>query len=223
MPYRKIIFSAGQIYHVFNRGVASSVIFSSKSGYKRFLDLIDYYRFSDIPFSYSQYQKSTLEERKKIKDSLHEKSNKQVEILSYCLMPNHFHLLLKQLTDNGISEFMKRIGNGYAKYNNIRNKRVGPLFQSVFKAVRIETDEQLLHVSRYIHLNPLTSYIVHIDDLLQYPWSSFRDYMNSSSSTLINSQAVLNFFKNRNSYYKFVLDQEDYQKRLARLKQLMIE
>lgn len=199
------------------------MIFSSNSSYERFLDLVDYYRFTDTPFSYSQFQKSSLEERKNIMDALKGKNNFQVKILAYCLMPNHFHLLLKQLNENGIPEFMRRIENGYAKYNNIKNKRVGPLFQSIFKAVRIETDEQLLHISRYIHLNPVTNFLVDIKNFLSYPWSSFHEYTNPSTSSFIDSQTVLSFFKNKNSYFKFVLDQIDYQRKLAKIKHLIID
>lgn len=83
-----------------------------------------------------------------------------LEIISYCLMPNHFHLLVKQVIDHGIVKCLNNFSNSYTRYFNIRHDRVGPLFQGRFKAVRIETDEQLLQVSRYIHLNPVASSLI---------------------------------------------------------------
>ncbi len=95
--------------------------------------------------------------------------NKSVEVVAYCLMPNHFHLLVKQVSEGGISKYLRQAINSYAKYFNTKYKRVGSLFQDMFRAVHIETDEQFIHVSRYIHLNPLVSYLVGKKELLSYP------------------------------------------------------
>ena len=84
-------------------------------------------------------------------------------------MPNHFHLLLKQTIDNGISHFLSKFTNSYTKYFNTKYNRVGPVFQGVFKSVHIESDEQLMHLSRYIHLNPVVSAVVEKQNLLSYP------------------------------------------------------
>src|SRR3989338_6010554 len=146
MPYRKTLLVKDQVYHVFNRGVAGLPIFASVKDYSRFLELVDYYRFINTPVSFSHLKKMLEDERKKILSGLEKKDETQIKILAYCLMNNHFHFLLKQLTKNGISRFMANLQNGYAKYFNIKTRRAGPLFQSIFKAVRIATDEQLLHV-----------------------------------------------------------------------------
>jgi len=151
MPYRDEILAPEEIYHIFNRGVAALPIYLTSRSYLRFLDLVDYYRLSNTPFSFSKLLSLPREERENLLARLRKENAIHIEILVFCLMPNHFHFLLKQITDNGISTFMRNLQNSYAKYFNIKNERAGPLFQSMFKAVRIETDEQLLHVSRYIH------------------------------------------------------------------------
>ena len=120
---------------------------------------------------------------------------------------------------------MRYIQNGYAKYINIKENRVGPLFQSAFKAIRITTDEQLLHVSRYIHLNPSTEYLVKTEKLLEYPWSSFPTYLDEKilDFHFVNPEPVLSFFKTRDLYKEFVFDQAEYQKELSNIKHLMLE
>jgi putative transposase len=225
MPYRKVVLAPNQIYYVFNRGVAALPIYLDTKSYLRFLDLIEYYRFSNTPFSFSQLMSLPKEEREKILIGLRRENAIHVEILAYCLMPNHFHLLLKQISDKGISVFMTNLQNSYVKYFNIKNERAGPLFQSMFKAIRVETDEQLLHVSRYIHLNPSTAYIVEPENLEDYRWLSLRDYLNKDSDSLsfVKSEAILSFFKKREDYGEFVLDQASYQRELDKIKHLALE
>lgn len=226
MPYRKVVLAPQQIYHVFNRGVAALPIYLNTRSYLRFLDLIGYYRFSNTPFSFSQLMSLPKEEGKKILVGLRKENSIHVEILAYCFMPNHFHFLLKQVTDRGISIFMKNLQNGYVKYFNIKNERAGPLFQSMFKAVRIETDEQLLHVSRYIHLNPSTAYLVEPGKLTDYKWSSLSTYLDEDSDKInnfVNSEIILKFFKKRKNYLKFILDQASYQRELDKIKHLALE
>ena len=146
-----------------------------------------------------------------------------VSIHSFILMPNHFHLLLSQTTDSGISLFMQRTGDSYTRYFNTKNERVGPLFQGQFKAVRIESDEQLLHVSRYIHLNPYTSYVVgSLNDALHYPWSSLHQY-RATKGGICNVEKILGYFKNYALYEKFLQDQADYQRKLGDIKHLLLE
>ncbi len=225
MPYRKVVLAPEQIYHVFNRGVAALPIFLDFKNHLRFLNLVDYYRFSNTPFSFSQLMSLPKEEKEKILVGLSKENAIHVEILTYCLMPNHFHFLLKQVTDKGVSVFMTNLQNSYVKYFNIKNERAGPLFQSMFKAVMIETDEQLLHVSRYIHLNPSTAYIVEPENLEDYKWSSLNSYLikNFNANYFVNSKIVLNFFKKREDYKKFVLDQASYQRELDKIKHLAFE
>lgn len=150
MPYRKVILATDEIYHVLNRGVAKQPIFLENRDYVRALELLNYYRFDKPGMRFSFFSRLTQNLKNSFWDNLQKKSQNLVEIISYCLMPNHFHLLLKQLEENGISTFMRNFQNSYAKFFNIKHQRVGPLFQSIFRAIRIEDNEQLLHVNRYI-------------------------------------------------------------------------
>ncbi len=157
MPTRKIPFVNGEYYHVLNRGVAHIPIFNNKRGYEQFTKTMLYYQIENPKprLSYFSPKSPLLNVDKKI-----------VEIVCYCLMPNHFHFLLRQVREGGISEFISKLSNSYTKYFNIKNKRIGPLFQGEFKAIHIETNEQLIHLSRYLHLNPLVAYL--IKDLEEY-------------------------------------------------------
>lgn len=147
-------------------------------------------------------------------------SKKIIEILAFCLMPNHFHLLLKQIKEGGITEFVSKVTNSYTKYFNTKYTRVGPLFQGEFKSVIVEDDEQLLHLSRYIHLNPLVLYLV--KNLDQYEWSSYREYV-SGKKGICTKEEVLGFFKTPKEYEQFILDQADYAKQLELIKHKVIE
>lgn len=223
MPYRKIVFATDEIYHVLNRGVAHAPIFSSPRDYQRFLALLNFYRYANPLFCFSHYERLTESKKRKFMENLKEKGLFSAEVLAFCLMPNHFHLLLIQTADNGISKMLARIQNGYARYFNLKKKRQGPLFQSMFKAVLIETDEQLLHVSRYIHLNPSSSYLVKIKNLPLYSWSSFPEYLGKRSSVFTNPELVLSLAGGIKKYKQFVFDQAEYQRDLSKVKHLALE
>ena len=138
-------------------------------------------------------------------------------------MPNHFHFLLKNLTEEGIKKFISNFQNSYAKYLNTKTGRTGSLFQQNFKAVRIESNEQLIHVSRYIHLNPVTAYIVKsTEELINYPWSSYPNYYKKEKSYL-KKDLILENFRTANDYKKFVTDQVDYQRELDKIKHFVLE
>ena len=224
MPQRKIIISTGEIYHVFNRGVARMPIFSANNDFLRFLDVVDYCRFTNTPFSFSHFKKLPAEQKAEIMLGLQKEKNLHVEILAFCLMDNHYHFLVKQMAEKGITTWMSNVQNGYAKYYNSKNQRTGPLFQPRFQAVRIETDEQLLHVSRYIHLNPSTGYLTTIEALGQYPWSSLPYYLGLPYKYIfISSEEILKLSNGKKNYREFVFNQAEYQRELAKIKHLTFE
>ena len=136
-------------------------------------------------------------------------------------MPTHFHFILRQMEEEGIRIFLQRLINSYAHYFNLKKNRRGPLFESAFQAVRVETEEQLLHLSRYIHLNPTTAYLVeHPKD---YLFSSYRVYLEEEKNDLINPEAVISYFSSPKRYEKFVLAQKKYQCELNKIKHLLLE
>lgn len=130
-------------------------------------------------------------------------------------MPNHFHLLLKQNKDFGISRFTAQLQNGYAKYFNIKTKRFGAVFQSMYKAVRIEYNEHFIHVARYIHLNPLTAGIVESSsELATYPYNSYGNYLHDKTDSILDKTTILSMFKDMKSFQSHTLDQAEYQRLL---------
>lgn len=223
MPFRETVFASGQYYHVYNRGVASQPVFLSKRDYLRFLATLSYYQFQDPPLRLSKLLQLPKDTRESYLAEMYKKKDKIVEVIAYCFMPNHFHLLLKQVKQNGVSRFLRLSVNSYAKYFNTKHERPGSLFQDMFKAVRIENDEQLVHVSRYIHINPLVSYLVSRDDLLAYPWSSLNVYVLGQKNQFVVRDIVLSNFTNGQEYLRFCLDQEDYGKKLEYIKHLTLE
>ncbi len=218
---RKTILATGEIYHIFNRGVARQPTFINKSDYDQALLSIFYYRVKKPPVKLSKFKEINITDRNKILKEIYSDRNGLVEIISYVLMPNHFHLLIKQTTDNGISTFMSKFTNSYTKYLNTKHNRPGPVFQGIFKSVHVETEEQLIHLSRYIHLNPLVSFVVTEKNFLAYPWSSLAAYFGPKQEKLA-SEIVLSSFKDRDAYRKFVLDHADYAKQLELIKHLTI-
>lgn len=222
MPVRSTPLVTGEFYHIYNRGIARQPVFLSKRDYERFILTLSYYRFLNPPVKLSRLLQLPEDQRKDLITELEGKKKKLVNIVSFVLIPNHFHLLLKQTAEQGISHYMRRTVNSWARYFNTKYNRPGALFQGAFKAIHIETDEQLIHLSRYIHLNPLVSYVVKEKDFLSYPWSSLPDYLSGKSS-FVELGPVLNQFSSSTVYQKFVLDQADYAKSLEAIKHLVFE
>lgn len=224
MPGRKIPLVTDQVYHVLNRGIALQPTFTTKRDLQRVIEVMRYYQNEKPPLRYSQFLALSNKRRKQILENLAKKKQFLVEIIAYCLMPNHFHFMLKQVKENGISKYMSNFTNSYTRYLNVKNKRNGPLFEGKFKAIRVETDEQLLHLSRYIHLNPYSSYVIkNLKDLEKYPYSSFLEYLGKSQTNFCSKEIILGQFKNLKSYKKFVFDQADYQRELEKIKHLSLE
>lgn len=223
MPYRQIPIVQGEIYHIYNRSVARQPIFQSKHDYLRALKLIEYYIYKNPRLRFSHYKRLAIPQKEEFLKGL-KKTSKLVIIYSFCLMPNHFHFLIREVHPGGISKFMSNFQNSYAKYFNTKNQRVGSLFQLMFKTKWIETDEQLLHLSRYIHLNPYSSHVIKtIDELESFVWSSYPTYLDKLNYDFIGTELILEFFNSKEEYEKFVLNQADYQKTLDEIKHLIIE
>lgn len=184
---------------------------------------MEFYRFNNLPTKLSRFLTLSNDDRIKIMNNLKKENDKLVDILAYCLMPNHFHLLLKQLKEKGISKFLSNFQNSYTRYFNTKGERDGSIFLDQFKAVLIKADEQLIHVSRYIHLNPYTSYVVKdIANLLKYPWSSLPEYLENHSK-ICGLDTIMSYFKTPKDYQVFIQDQADYQRQLHTIKHLTME
>lgn len=200
-------FTNNEYYHVYNRGVDKRMIFSRPSEYFRFLRTVR--RIYDTG--------SATERPRKIQSlALHGMKRglrHAVDIVCYCLMTNHYHFLFYQKVNGGISELMHKIDTSYTKYFNLNHHRTGRLFEYTFKAQHVNSDEGLVHVSRYIHLNPLVG--GKCTQLKNYSWSSFPDYCGIRNGTLVEKDHILAFFQGKpDAYSQFVFDNAAYAQQL---------
>ncbi len=189
MPSRNIvkIYADKQYYHIYNRGVNKSDIFLDGQDYSVFLSLLKRH-LSKEP-AYDKYHRPFKH------------IHNDVALLTYCLMPNHFHLLVLNVHEKGVKELMQSVATAYARYFNRRYDRVGPVFQSNFKASHIDSDQYLQHISRYIHLNP--------SGYKSYPYSSYQAIVKGWNVEWLSTEKLLETFEGTvDDYAKFVADYE---------------
>lgn len=220
MPRRREIFVQNGIYHIYNKAIEKVNVFTPEK-VNLFINILIYYRSSLIDRRYSYFLEANDATRESIKIKLARKEHFCFECLAYCFMPNHFHLLLKQNGEKEINQILRKALSSFVHIYNSINKRRGPLFLPQFGAVEIHSEDQLKHVSRYIHLNPFSSGLVkNFEDLDAYPFSSLRSYLTNTFLNLCNTQLVLDLFgRSTERYRDFVHDQADYQKSLETIKQ----
>lgn len=196
MPRPKFI--TNEIYHIYNRGVEKRCVFPEKRDFQRFIH--DMFEFNDSESSTNVAYRFF----NSVRDVIAAKPRKLlVEILCFCLMPNHYHFLLRQRRDGGVTEFMRKMGTGYTNYFNQRYQRAGVLFQGKFKAVHVRKHSHLLYLPHYIHLNPLDLHfpewrhakIKNIEAALKfleaYHWSSYLDFINKKNVPSVTQRDFL--------------------------------
>lgn len=206
-------------YHIYNRGVERRTIFQDAQDYSVFLSYLKDYL---LPKDEEELNKklenrhTTPAEKDKILKTL--KMNNfadEISLIAYCLMPNHFHFLIKQKNSDSMDKFMNSLSTRYVMYFNKKYKRVGPLYEGVYKAVLVSTNEYLLHLSRYIHKQ--ASSIPSLTGGGQP--SSYQTYLGNQNISWVKPEIVLNFFSkslppgkqeiSRNSYKSFVSQEDD--------------
>lgn len=197
---------ANGYYHIYNRGVEKRTIFLDKQDYAVFLSYLKEYLLpKDEKFLYERLSDENISysEKDKILKLLRLNNfNKEISLLAYCLMPNHFHFFLKQKSMGAIDKFMNSFGTRYTMYFNRKYKRVGYLYQGVYKAVLVTSETQFLNLSRYIHKQALPS----------QP-SSYLNYTRKSKTEWVKPDEILSFFSKSNpllSYENFVAEREDF-------------
>lgn len=208
---RQPVFAENAVYHVFNRGVDKRTVFVDDTDYLRFLHQL--YELNDedavVNVKYYFNPKTMSVESRPVK-KLFRPRKCLVDILVFALMPNHYHLMLRQRVENGITRFMQKLGTGYTMYFNKKNQRTGSLFQGTFKAVQITSNEHLIYLPHYIHTNPLKLHyggLTSIDFLKQYRWSSFLDYVGVSNYPSITArQYILEIFGGESMYNRHIED-----------------
>lgn len=207
---RKFNFCIGNFYHVYNRRNEKNTLFLDDSDYKRFIALlylcntklhIDLSEFPEVCNFFNFNRDETI-----------------VDIGAYCLMPNHFHLLLHEKVDNGISLFMQKLSTAYSMYFNKKHSRTGSLFESRFKASHVSDDRHLNHLFAYIHLNPIKlidkdwkeKRISNIEEaknfLISYRYSSYLDYIgkNRKEKSILETSSFPNYFNTFKEFQNFI-------------------
>ncbi len=198
MPSRNVlkIDIADSYYHVYARGASRQEIFLESADYYMFLSLFRRYLSAED-----------------VKDSAgmsYAKLYDDIQLLSYCLMPNHFHLLLYQVNEGAMQRLMRGVMTAYSRYFNKKYDRSGGLFETRYKASRISSDTCLMHITRYIHLNP--------KEWREYPYSSLRFYLQAHDEDWVDEQPIVALFPSRESYGDFVAEYEGIKDTLEQIK-----
>ena len=217
---RKIVFSIGEYYHLYNRGVDKRLVFLSEKDRQRFLKLL-YLANNTESYKFDRISKLKLNEILR--------GQQIVSIGAYVLMPNHFHILVKEVADGGISSFMEKLTTGYTMYFNKKEDRSGALFQGTFKAEHVSRDEHLKYLFAYIHLNPVKL----IDAMWKergirnlqkakhylsgYKYSSYLDYLGveRESNIILSRTEFPEYFQKSNDFEDFIGDWLTYTKPLV--------
>jgi putative transposase len=198
MPSRNIvkIDIENSYYHVYARGAARKEIFLDDEDYCVFLNLLKRYLDSEPAVDVLGREYNNFYET--------------VELLAFCLMPNHFHILLYQHKEKAITNLMRGLMSSYSRYFNKKYDRSGKLTESSYKSSRISNNEYLMHISRYIHLNPR--------QWRNWGWSSLLDYLDTPRANWVRPRRILEMFPSAKEYEEFVEDYEDAQRYLDVIK-----
>jgi len=204
---RREKFQIGNICHLYNRGSKKDPIFFDIHDYLRFIEILDEFNWE------KNLRLREIREIKKLPASLKmdffKKGKRLVKIYCFCLMENHFHLAVKQILEDGISLFMKKVNTGYAYYLNKKYNKSGYVFQGRYKSVRVINDSQLVHLTKYIHLNPIK--IISIkkgidisEALREYPWSSYCDFIGLNKYPHLCKSDIINHWGGVDEYKKSI-------------------
>lgn len=209
-----------EFYHLYNRGVLKREIFHDQYDWARFLFSLLFFQSSKVAFDDpSRHVRSFFHQGEfavdpdKINQLL---SQRDVELIAFCLRPNHFHLLVTEIQEGGIAKYLQRLGNSYTKYHNIKYASSGHLFQGSYQSVLMTDNEQLLYTSAYIHNHK---------PRLDFPWSSYQDYIKENRwPRLLASSIVLDQFANTQEYQEWLRDsgaKEDRQHRMLTVEDVL--
>lgn len=174
---RKEQFAYGERYHIYNRGTGKIDIFRDDEDKSRFLFLLEKHQIDEV-------------------------HKRRVALAAFVLMPNHFHIAIQQVGEGGISSFFKKVCQSYALYFNYKYARSGCLFSGRFQAKHVQDDAYLMHLTRYIHRNPIP--LIGAGHLGQYAWSSYPAYVGNVQSPLLTDLGVIDMFRGPADYEEFV-------------------
>jgi putative transposase len=208
------IFPQPSIFHICNKSISNYQIFRSEKSIIRFIITVNYYNNREVVLSLSK----ALREPLNLPYIMENNSNRIFSLLGYCVMPDHYHLLIKMTSDYSLSKYINALEGSYSHYFNKQNKRKGPLWQSRFRSISIQDNATLLHVHRYIHLNPTTAGLVNKPE--DWKWSSYNFFISDQYGLETHKEISIN---NINTYKKFVEDQLNYQKTIKGIRRSLLE
>lgn len=204
-------------YHIYNRGVEKRIIFQDDQDYKVFLSYLKFYLTDptlrgSTPKSFPSQQ---------LKNHTH-----QIKLIAYCLMPNHFHIYVKQSNGYAINHFMRSLSTRYAMYFNKRYQRVGPLFQGIYKAIYIDNELQYLYLSKYIHRNPLDLPHYTPQTLSEYPYSSYPNFLGIIHQDWVHPEEISSYFSkeyHHTPYQEFVEENSEIATEISTLGNITLD
>ncbi|PIT98393.1 MAG: hypothetical protein COT71_00925 [Candidatus Andersenbacteria bacterium CG10_big_fil_rev_8_21_14_0_10_54_11] len=222
---RKYPLVTGSIYHLMSKSIAGYQIFNQPADYQYLIRALRYFSLRTQPSKFSYFLKRDPRVQKEgfeaAVQGLAEEEGSTVQVIAYCIMPTHVHVVTKQLDTDKISSFMNKTLNTYTRYFNIKHNRLGPLWAGRFKNVPVKTTEQLLHVVRYIHLNPTSAALTATPE--KWPYSSYREYISPQTSDYPLTHTADLFEMTPEQHKTFTEDQQDYQRELAIIKHQILE
>ena len=239
MPYRKEQFKNEGIYHIILRGLDDNLIFKDINDYYR--GIFSIYEFNNAkPTEIRKRRQARRKEKKRSSgdpfSAIIDKRDKFVDILCFCFMPNHIHLLVKQMKDDGITKFMRKVGAGYGRYFNTKYARKGYVFQNRFRSVYIEDDNQFRIIFNYIHSNPVSliepgwkkNGVNNPDKVIkfleEYKWSSDKDYLGDNNFPSVTERSFMSEFMGGLGGCKIAIkDWMEHKKALNQSKDLLLE
>ncbi len=230
----------GEIYHIYNRGVEKRNIFQQIADYFRFIFCL--YELNDKKLIRMRTRIGERKEKRKCRGPTPASKEPWVEIIAFCLMPNHYHLVARQLVDGGISHFMKKLGDSYVGYFNEKYNRkgMGSIFQGGYKVVHVKTEKQLIALICYIFTNPIEliekswketgvgDVKKAIEFLMSYRWSSYLDYIGITNFPSVTKRDfVIEFFggpeKIKKAVEDWILYKTELKSGLEKVKEIILE
>lgn len=220
MSVRKVNFIEGEYYHLYNRGNSKQKIFNDQEDYLRFISLL-YVSNTNDKFDLYELNRTSNFNVYEI-----ERNNILVNVGAFCLMPNHFHILITEKKEGGISKFMQKLSTAYSMYYNKKYERTGCLFEGKFKSQHVGNDRYLKYLFSYIHLNPLKLIQKDwkekgiknkkevIDYLNKYPYSSYLDFIGEErvQGKILNIESFPKYFPSKASFIKEIFEWLNYNK-----------
>lgn len=209
---RDHIFVPDEYYHIYSRGIEGRPIFLNNTDYWRFLTILFLFQWENYlskPGDYTHFIQHSMSDDLFASTDVHRlfPGDKVAEIICFCLMPNHFHLLLKAVRRGGISLLMQRLGNSHTKHFNTKYARKGHLFQSRFQSVHVDSNEYLNHLSWYIHTKNPSELPDWRGKEIEYPWSSMQDFVTTNRwEKLLSPGIILDQFSNKEEYAAFLAE-----------------